>query len=76
MCSVIETVPCKTEPQMEILLWVKVGWTRLCVCIAGTKNDSLFCQREKRILHGSFIFPSKCINNLSIFLKYGNNYRK
>lgn len=40
--ELMETVPCKTEPQMAILLWVKVGWTRLYVCIAGTKNDSVF----------------------------------
>lgn len=49
-------------------IWEKI-WLNLSFCawIAGTKNATVICQREKRSLYDTFTFPSKYINKSQYF---------
>jgi hypothetical protein len=43
------------------------------VGIAGTKNATGVCQREKICLHDALTFPTKYINKNTMFSKYEDN---
>jgi hypothetical protein len=61
----------KADPQMVDCTMGEKSWLklRLCACIAGTKTSAVVCQRENTCLHDAFIFPSKNINEITVFFK-------